>query len=148
MKHRVTVLSLIALGIASCTECAPRKPNKRYIEKMSQLKRSRGIDAHEHELIELTAQIDEMLNIAIYMPHDGQRTGTGSGFTYLADAQEGTLTITFDEASPTRIRSRAYNLEGKLDIAVIEETDRSITFAVDKFDADNPTLITIQAVKA
>lgn len=142
MKYRVgiTLACLSALSLYA----AVREPNRKYIEKISQQRRSKGIhDAMAAALCTVRTISDHEVVVSgsIVMPTEGETTGTGTGFSYVADAQTGTVVITFDELTSPTVNATAHDVEAKRNVSIKTQSETTVTLRIENFKAANPTIV-------
>jgi hypothetical protein len=149
MKYSSCV-SLILVSTLSLYS-APREPNRKYIEKISQARRSRGIEEKTAAILRAANSLttkDMLITGDIVMPISGQTSGSGAGFTYFADAERGIIIITFDELYLPSVTATAHDLDTTRTVDITEQTATTVTLSITDFNAEIPTIVTFKATRS
>lgn len=148
MKYRIGI-TLACLSAVSLY-AAVREPNRRYIEKISQKRRSKGIhDATAAALCTVRNTTEHEIVVAgsIIMPSEGETTGTGTGFSYIADAQAGTVIITFNELTSPTVHASAHDIDAKRAVSITIHSETTVALHIENFTPGNPTVVEFNAIQ-
>lgn len=144
MKYR-TGITLACLSVLSLYP-AKRESNRKYMEKISQQRRDKGIVDATAAAIHAT---ENEINVtgSIVMPIDGVLEGSGTGFSYAADAQNGTVMITFDELTIPTVTATAHDVDASRNVKIIALSEATVILHIEGFTPGNPTVVEFNATQ-
>ena len=151
MKYRSGITLLLVSALSLYT--AVREPNHKQIKQMSLMRRNRGVQKDIAALMcsthmpHKTSEKDIVVAGAITMPTEGERAGTGTGFSYVADAQAGTIVITFNELVSPTVTATAQDLDTTRTVKIVHQTENMVTLSISDFSAENPTVVEFNAIQ-
>lgn len=148
MKYRLGIIPVFISVFSLHT--APREPNRKYIEKTSQKRRCRGIQtAAAAAMCSVRNASENEIVVAgsIAIPSEGEIAGTGTGFSYIADAQTGTVVITFDALNSPTVSATAHDIDATRSVKITEQTEKTVTLCIVDFISGNPAVIEFSAIQ-
>ena len=84
---------------------------------------------------------------SIQMPGMGQIAGAEQGYSFVADATNGTIVITFDSLILPVVTATAQDMNAPRTVQITERTNSTVTLLINGFVMGDPTIVDFHAIQ-
>ena len=157
IKRSIAIISITAISCCFLIKADERSGKPSYLYR---IKRSRPIKAcneqipDEKELFRNRTPEERVRTTVAYiisgiidMPIEGQLHAKVEGYSYVADAESRTITITFENLESPIVVATALAEDALIEVRIIDRTPESVTLLLEDFDPNQPTIVEFRAVE-